>query len=109
MNELIPLKLVTIVAERILRARLIDEVHALGARGFTQSEVTGEGSRGVRASEWEGSNVKLEMIVAPDVAERIVTHVASTYFAYHAVIVYVQDVDVVRGDKYLGPRPDGEQ
>jgi nitrogen regulatory protein P-II 2 len=101
MVELATLKLVTIVAERILRSRLLDEVRALGARGFTVSEVTGEGSRGVRASEWEGANIKLETIVAPDVAERIVEHVGRTYFSYYAVIVYVQHVDVVRGQKYL--------
>lgn len=101
MSELLPLKLVTIVAERILRSRLVNEVRELGARGFTITEVTGEGSRGVRASEWEGSNVKLEMIVSPDVAVRIVDHVSATYFAWHAVIVYVQDVNVVRGEKYL--------
>jgi nitrogen regulatory protein P-II 2 len=101
MSELLPLKLVTVVAERVLRSRLIDEVHALGARGFTLTEVTGEGSRGVRASEWEGANVKLETIVPADVADRIVDHISATYFAWHAVIVYVQDVDVVRGDKYM--------
>jgi nitrogen regulatory protein P-II 2 len=102
MSDLVPLKLVTIVAERLLRARLLEEVQALGAHGFTLTEVSGEGSRGVRASEWEGANIKLETIVAPDVAQRIVAHVAATYFEYHAVIVYAQDVDVVRGDKYLG-------
>jgi nitrogen regulatory protein P-II 2 len=101
MSELLRLKLVTIIAERILRSRLVNEVQALGARGFTITEVSGEGSRGVRASEWEGSNVKLELIVSPDVADGIVGHVAATYFAYHAVIIYVQDVDVVRGEKYL--------
>jgi nitrogen regulatory protein P-II 2 len=101
MTELVRLKLVTIVAERVLRSRLLDEVRSLGARGFTLTEVTGEGSRGVRASEWEGSNIRLEMIVAADVAERIVEHVAALYFEYHAVIVYATDVDVVRGDKYL--------
>ncbi|CAN5720744.1 nitrogen regulatory protein P-II [soil metagenome] len=101
MSELLRLKLVTVIAERILRSRLVSEVRDLGARGFTLSEVTGEGSRGVRASEWEGSNIKLEMIVAGDVAESIVAHISATYFEYHAVIVYVQDVDVVRGDKYL--------
>jgi nitrogen regulatory protein P-II 2 len=101
MNELVPLKMVTIIAERVLRSRLVSEVGELGARGFTLTEVTGEGSRGVRASEWEGSNIRLETIVAADVAERIVAHVAATYFEWHAVIVYVQDVDVVRGDKYL--------
>jgi nitrogen regulatory protein P-II 2 len=101
MNELVPLKLVTIIAERVLRSRLVEEVTGLGARGFTLTEVTGEGSRGVRASEWEGANIRLETIVSADVAEHIVTHIAATYFEWHAVIVFVQDVDVVRGDKYL--------
>jgi nitrogen regulatory protein P-II 2 len=101
MTELRRLRLVTLIAERVLRNRLIEEIRALGARGFTMTEATGEGSRGVRASEWEGANIRLEIIVAPDVADRIVDHVAATYFEWHAVIVYVQDVDVVRGDKYL--------
>jgi nitrogen regulatory protein P-II 2 len=101
MTDLVRLKLVTIVAERVLRSRLIDEIRALGARGFTITEVTGEGSRGVRASEWEGANIRLETIVAAEVAAQIVDHVSATYFAYHAVIVYSTDVDVVRGDKYL--------
>jgi nitrogen regulatory protein P-II 2 len=101
MTELVRLRLVTIVAERVLRSRLLDEIRALGARGFTVTEATGEGSRGVRASEWEGANIRVETIVAPAVAERIVERVSQLYFDYHAVIVYVQDVDVVRGDKYL--------
>jgi nitrogen regulatory protein P-II 2 len=101
MTELRRLRLVTVIAERVLRNRLIEEIRALGARGFTMTEATGEGSRGVRASEWEGANIRLEIIVAPEVAERIVDHIAATYFEWHAVIVYVQDVDVVRGDKYL--------
>jgi nitrogen regulatory protein P-II 2 len=101
MTGMLRLKLVTIVAERVLRHRLVDEVRALGARGFTLTEATGEGSRGVRASEWEGANIRLETIVPPAVAERIVEHVSATYFTWHAVIVYVQDVDVVRGEKYL--------
>lgn len=100
MTDLLSLKLVTIVAERVLRSRLVDEVRSLGARGFTITEVSGEGSRGVRASEWEGANIKLEVIVPAEVALRIVDHVSSTYFAWHAVIIYVQDVDVVRGEKY---------
>jgi nitrogen regulatory protein P-II 2 len=106
MSEFLRLKLVTIIAERILRPRLLDEVRSLGAQGYTITEVTGEGSRGVRASEWEGANIKLETIVAADVADRIVDHVAAAYFEYHAVIVYVHEVDVVRGHKYLGSRKD---
>jgi len=95
------LRLVTVIAERILKDRLIDEIRRLGARGFTVSDVTGEGSRGVRAHEWEGRDAKIEAVVSPEVADRIVDHVAEAYFEHYAVIVYVQTVDVVRGDKYI--------
>jgi nitrogen regulatory protein P-II 2 len=94
-------KLVTIVAEAILEPQLIREIRELGARGYTMSKTHGEGSRGVRASEWEGGNVKIEAIVGESVAERILAHVAETYFMHYAVIAYVTDVGVVRGDKYV--------
>lgn len=97
----VSLKLVTIVAERILRDRIVEEIRRLGARGYTLTEASGEGSRGVRAHEWEGPDVKVETVVSPEVAERILAHVAEQYFEYYAVIAYVQDVTVVRGDKYV--------
>jgi nitrogen regulatory protein P-II 2 len=34
------------------------------------------------------------------VAERILARVAEEYFAHYAVIAWVEDVEVVRGDKY---------
>ena len=98
---LVPLHLVTIVAERLLEDRLRGELHALGACGLTITEARGEGSRGMRASEWEGANVKVETVVPEAVADRIVAHVAERYFQHYAVIVYVQEVRVVRGDKYV--------
>jgi nitrogen regulatory protein P-II 2 len=99
--DTVSLKIVTIVAERVLRDRILKEIRELGARGFTLTDTSGEGSRGVRASEWEGLSVKIETIVGPELAERIVAHVAETYFRHFAVIVYVQPADVVRKDKYL--------
>lgn len=96
----VPFRLVTVVAERLLRDRIIEEVRRLGATGYTLTDVHGEGTSGVNASEWEGPSVKVEAIVPPEVAERIVEHVAQTYFAHHAVIVYTQDVTVVRAEKY---------
>ena len=95
------LKLVTIVAERLLQERLLREIKELGGRGYTLTDAYGSGDRGVRASEWEGLNIKIEVVVPPDTAERLVEHVAATYFEHHAVIVYQQDVEVVRGDKYV--------
>lgn len=95
------LKLVTIVTERILEDRLLRKIEELGARGYTLTQAAGKGSRGVRASEWEGPDTKIESLVSAEVADRIVNHIAETFFEHYAVIVYVQDADVVRGDKYI--------
>jgi hypothetical protein len=93
------LTLVTLVAERILRDRLVERIHELGARGHTLTDVTGEGTSHIHAHEWEGPSVKIETLVPPDVAEKIVAS-AARYFQHHAVIVYTQTVRVVRKDKF---------
>lgn len=95
------LKIVTIVTERILEDRLLRTLDELGAKGYTLTQATGKGSRGVRASEWEGPDTRIETLVSPEVAEAIVEHVAKHYFEHYAVIVYVQNAEVVRGEKYV--------
>lgn len=97
----VTLKLVTIVTERILGDRLLRTLETLGAKGYTLTKASGKGSRGVRASEWEGPDVRIETLVSRDVADAIVAHIAENFFEHYAVIVYVQDADVVRGDKYV--------
>ena len=100
-HPIVTLKLVTIVAERILEDRLLRKILELGAKGYTLTQAAGKGSRGVRASEWEGPDTKIETLVSQDVAQKIVDYVADTYFEHYAVIVYVQDAAVIRGDKYV--------
>jgi nitrogen regulatory protein PII len=95
------LRKVTIVAEALLEERLLRAIRERGARGFTLAEVRGEGSRGVRASDWEGKNVRIETLVPAEAAERILAHVAEAYFPHFAVVAWVEDVEVVRGDKYV--------
>lgn len=95
------MKKVTVVAEAVLEQQIVRELRELGAGGYTISGVRGEGSRGVRASEWEGENVKVETLVGAATADRILEHVAAAYFEHYAVIAWVTDVQVVRGDKYL--------
>lgn len=93
------MSLVTLVAERVLQDRLQRELRELGARGFTVSEVHGEGPHGARAATWEGS-VKVETIVPDEVGDAILAYVAKHYFAHHALIAYRTAVDVVRPEKY---------
>jgi len=94
------LKKVTIIAERVLKEPLIAMLKLHGARGFTLTAVEGEGSRGVRASEWEGRNVSIDTIVSGEVADLLMAAVGERYFDDFAVIIYSVDVDVLRGDKY---------
>ncbi|RIH82236.1 P-II family nitrogen regulator [Calidithermus roseus] len=98
--QTVPLKLVTIIAEAFLEEKLVREVKKLGASGYTLSPARGEGSRGVRASEWEGGNVRLEVVASPQVAERILERLAEVYFPSYAVIAFTQTVEVLRGEKY---------
>lgn len=95
------LKLVTIVAEAVLEERLLDDLRRLGAKGYTVTPAQGEGTRGIRASDWEARNIRIDSVVSPEVADAVLEHLAGEYFPRWAVIGYVTDVDVVRGDKYI--------
>ena len=99
--ELVPLKLVTIVAESLLEKRLVEEVKRLGAKGYTITPARGEGSRGIRSVDWEGQNIRLETIVSGEGALRILQRLQEEYFPHYAVIAYVENVWVVRGEKYV--------
>lgn len=99
--NLIGVKLLTIVAEAVLEDQLLRDLKRLGARGYTLTRVEGEGSRGLRVGDVAGGNVRLELVVGAEVAERILMHLAEHYFAYYAMIAFAADVEVVRGDKYV--------
>lgn len=98
--QFVTMKRVTIVAEAIIEERILNDLLTLGSSGYTITKAEGRGSRGVRASEWEGRNVKIETVVKPELAQKIMEQLAKQYFAYFAVIMYAHDVEVVRGDKY---------
>lgn len=97
----VPLKLVTIVAEPVLEQRIAESLRRLGARGHTVTAAHGSGSRGMRASDPPGESVRIEVVVSAAVAERILDHVAANYFPNYAVIAFVTNIDVVRGEKYV--------
>ena len=96
------LRLVTIVAETILEERITRELLELGATGFTVTESHGRGSRGMRTGDIPGQGVRIEVVVPSAVSERIVARLRDAYFPHYAVIAWLTDVDVVRGEKYAG-------
>lgn len=95
-----PMKLVTMVAEAVLVDRLTLELRRVGATGWTLSEASGDGSRGVRSTPLPGENVRLESVMAPENADRLMGILAHDYFHDYAMVAWVSDVEVVRGEKY---------
>jgi nitrogen regulatory protein PII len=95
--------LLTIIAEDELERRLIEDLKQLGVRGYTVCRVRGEGDHGVRASQWEGENIKLEVIVDSDLADTVCEHVANNYFPKFATILYLLPVQVLREAKFISP------
>lgn len=97
-----PMKRVTIITDNVLQRRIVAEIHGLGATGYTYTVVHGEGARGVRPSHWEGPNAKIEVITTAQVAQRILEHVSKSYFKDYGVIVFQDDVEVLRPEKFGG-------
>jgi nitrogen regulatory protein P-II 2 len=98
-----PFKLLVVVAEAVLRDRLIEELRALDITGCTICSVSGWSLDGVNASEWAGASVRLETVVSPAKAEAILQVLEQRYFPSWSLAAWVSDVSVVRSKKYEGP------
>ena len=94
------MKMVTIVTEGLLKEQIINLLKRHETTGFTISKVQGEGSKGVKASDWEGPNLKIASIVDPKVANQILDEVGEKYFDDYSVIAWLTDVSVLRGSKF---------
>jgi nitrogen regulatory protein P-II 2 len=97
-----PLILVTIISESLLKDKIIGILRRQGATGHTITNTHGEGSRGHHPTDWEGPNLKFESIVTPEVAAAIIDAVSDRYFEDHSVIAWTTEVNVVRGEKFVG-------
>lgn len=95
-----PLTLVTVVIEGLLKEQLIQLLRRNGATGFTITRTEGEGSRGVRASDWEGPNLRFECIVPQESGDRILQEVGEIFFENYSVIAWLTQVNVLRGEKF---------
>jgi nitrogen regulatory protein PII len=94
-------RMVTIVTEAALERVLIAELEQLGARGFTITDARGKGSRGTRQSDWaQEGNIRVEVICEPALAERIAERVRERFYDHYAMILFLQDVSVLRSDKF---------
>jgi hypothetical protein len=96
-----PRRLLTIVTEAVLERELLEEFAALGVRGYTITDARGKGSRGTRQSDWaQDGNVRIEVVCEPALAGRVAARLRERYYDHYAMIVYLQDVSVLRPEKF---------
>lgn len=94
-------RLVTVVMEAALERTVARDLETLGVSGYTFADARGRGSRGVRASSWEHtSNVRLEVLCDAATAIRLMDHLREHYYQSWAMVMWAQDVEVLRPDKF---------
>ncbi len=98
--QTILMKRIVIIGDNDVEYRLLKEIQSFGATGYTCYGVQGQGGRGVRPRHAESGNTKIEVIAAPEVAQKILEHVAKRYFDKYAMIAFLDDVEVLRGEKF---------
>lgn len=99
--EQFPRRLLTVVTEAVLERALVAELESLGVRGYTITDARGRGSRGRRQSDWaQEGNIRIEIVCEPVLAERIALRLRERYYDHYAMILFLQDVSVLRPDKF---------
>lgn len=96
------MKLITVVTEGILKDEVAEVIMKCGASGYTVGNSEGVGSRGTRTGDWEGPNQKFESVVSEEVADAIMTALAGKFLKNYAMVAWISDVEVLRGDKFGG-------
>ncbi len=91
----VSLKLVTIICSSELEDGLVADMTKLGTRGHTISRVSGTGQHGPRDRNiWDMGNVRIEALVLPEIAARLLKHVVNAYPG-RPVVAFTQEVEAV--------------
>ena len=94
-------KLLTVITEAALEGTLIQTIEHLGAHGYTIVDARGKGARGVRDAGWEASgNIRIEIVCKSETAADIAAHLQEHYYNDYAMILFVNDIDVLRPEKF---------
>lgn len=95
------IKLLTITCEIMAQNFVKDILKRHKITGYTSYEVGGMGDSGLRGEGLpEEKNIKIEVVLTEQSAEKIVEELARTMFSDYAVIFYLSDVQVARMEKF---------
>ncbi|MCL0087116.1 P-II family nitrogen regulator [Thermodesulfovibrionales bacterium] len=101
-------KKVVIVTEAFIMDDVLKVVNDLGVGGYTVSTVTGKGTKGIRHGsgilDTLFKNVKIDIVVDEETAKEVMVSVRDKFFKTYAGIVYMEDVEVLRPDRFRASR-----
>lgn len=92
--------LFTIVAESVLEDRLVRDLEAIGVRGWTSTSARGHSIAGLDPGEFEGGNIRFEVLIAPERADAVWELLERDYFPLYSVVAWATAAEVMRVDKY---------
>jgi hypothetical protein len=95
MSELQTIRRVTVYADSSLESIMIENFLALGANGYTLMECRGKGKHELVEDFLSGNTrSRIELLVQPPVADKIMTYLGSVQFHHHAVTACMETVQV---------------
>ena len=94
-------KMITIIALDSLEKRLIEDLKSCGIKGYTISEVQGEGLHAKHFSGWEGKNIRIETLTNEKRALEIMDLLSEHYFEKYGIVAFISTVEVLRQDRFL--------
>jgi nitrogen regulatory protein PII len=101
MSVMQTIRRVTVYADGSLEARLLKQFLALGSTGYTVLDCRGKGEHDTVDDPFsQTKRVKIELLVRPEVADKIVDHLEAGHYQRRAVSVYVQSVEVPAVERY---------
>ncbi len=93
-------KLLTVICEPVLLPRVLELARSQGATGFTVVNVSGEGKGEKSSGEIPDAKIKIEVVVEPALALKLMESIAERYFKNYALITYSSDISVLRPEKF---------
>lgn len=101
MIELQTIRRITVYTDSALEEPLIEKFLELGAQGYSSVECRGKGKHEIIADPYGGhERARIELLVQPEVAEKILTYLSRPEFNRRAVAACMETVQVPKSDVY---------
>jgi nitrogen regulatory protein P-II 2 len=100
MVETAKVTLVTVIATFELEDRFVEDLKALGVKGYVLGRVQGRGLHGARmAGLVDSADMRIEMLVSPTLAKRVLRRVVERY-ADLPILAFTQEVEAVPAEQF---------